>query len=317
MEDAAGKTTALIANIEKVIVGKREVVEQALISFFAAGHLLIEDAPGMGKTMLARAISKSVGVKFRRIQFTPDLLPSDITGVSIYNQKSAEFEFRHGPVFTNILLADEINRAPPRTQSSLLECMQEGQVTADGITYALGGPFFVIATQNPIELHGTYPLPEAQLDRFLMKISVGYPSTEEEIHIMNMQTKDHPINSIDTVWSAADVDASCRAVRNVYIDDVVKRYIAELTKRTRNYPDVVLGASPRGSLALMRASQSMAFIRGKDYVDPVFIKLLAKPILCHRILLSPQARMSGVTPERVVEEILNDTEAPVGIGYGR
>jgi len=317
MEGAAGRTTDLIGNIEKVIVGKREVVEHALITFLSGGHLLIEDAPGLGKTMLARAIAKSVGVKFRRIQFTPDLLPSDITGVSIYNQKSAEFEFRHGPVFTNILLADEINRATPRTQSSLLECMEEAQVTADGITYALGEPFFVIATQNPIELHGTYPLPEAQLDRFLMKISVGYPSTEEEIHIMNMQTKDHPIHSIGTVWAAADVDTARTAVRNVYIDDVVKRYIVEVVKRTRNYPDVILGASPRGCLALMRASQAMAFIRGKDYVDPVFIKLLAKPILCHRILLSPQARMSGVTPERVVEEILSDTEAPVGVGYGR
>ena len=298
-------------NIEKVIVGKRDVIDLASIALLSRGHLLIEDVPGLGKTMLARSIAGSLALVYKRVQFTPDLLPSDITGVSIFNQKNGEFEFKPGPVFTNILLADEINRTTPRTQSSLLECMEESQVTVDGSTYHLPKIFMVIATQNPIELQGTYPLPEAQLDRFFMRIKIGYPSVDQEVSIMEMQAKDHPIHSIAAVSSEEQVLAMQNKVKEVHVEKSVKTYIASIVEATRRHPHVMLGASPRGSLGLMRASQAMAALKGMDYVDPAFIKQVAKPVLAHRILVKPQSRLGGMTAEKALDEVLESIVVPV------
>lgn len=298
-------------NIEKVIVGKRDVIDLASIALLSRGHLLIEDVPGLGKTMLARAIAGSLALKYKRVQFTPDLLPSDITGVSIFNQKNNEFEFKPGPVFTNILLADEINRTTPRTQSSLLECMEESQVTVDGSTYRLPKIFMVIATQNPIELQGTYPLPEAQLDRFFMRIKIGYPSVDQEVSIMEMQAKEHPIYSIAAVSTQDQVLAMQDAVKEVHVEKSVKTYIASIVEATRRHPHVMLGASPRGSLGLMRASQAMAALKGMDYVEPSFIKQVAKPVLAHRILVKPQSRLGGITAEKALDEVLESISVPV------
>ena len=298
-------------NIEKVIVGKRDTIELAGIALLSRGHLLIEDAPGLGKTMLARAMAGSLALQYKRVQFTPDLLPSDITGVSIFNQKNGEFEFKPGPVFTNILLADEINRTTPRTQSSLLECMEESQVTADGTTYRLPKVFMVIATQNPIELQGTYPLPEAQLDRFFMRIKIGYPSVDQEVTIMEMQAKEHPIYSLSPVSTQDQLIAMQDAVKEVQIDKSIKKYIASIVEATRIHPHVMLGASPRGSLGLMRASQAMAALRGMEYVEPSLIKQVAKPVLAHRILVKPQARLGGVSSEKVIDEVLASVAVPV------
>lgn len=315
MQEFRDKIAVLTGNIESVIVGKKDVIELAVIALLCRGHLLIEDLPGLGKTMLARAMASSLALQFKRVQFTPDLLPSDITGVQIYNQKSAEFEFKPGPVFTNVLLADEINRATPRTQSSLLECMEETQVTADGKTYPLPPVFMVIATQNPIELQGTYPLPEAQLDRFFMRIKMGYSSIDEEVRMMEMQIKKHPIHSISSVLSDEDIRGMQEAVSDVYIENSVMRYIVGIMNATRTNADVLYGASPRGSLGMMRAAQAMALLRGQNYVDPSLIKVVARPVLAHRIILNPHARLRGATEEKVLEEILKTVAVPVGQKY--
>lgn len=302
---------ALSDNIEQVIVGKKEVIELAIIALLCRGHLLIEDVPGLGKTMLARTIAGSLSLDFKRVQFTPDLLPSDITGVSIYNQKSTEFDFRPGPVFTNLLLADEINRATPRTQSSLLEAMEERQVTTDSTTRPLPPVFMVIATQNPIELQGTYPLPEAQLDRFFMRLSVGYPARHEEVRVMEMQIREHPINGIKPVLSEEQLRFMQNAVAAVHIDRKLLTYIVDIVNATRKRPELQVGASPRGSIALMRAAQAMTLLKGMEFVEPTVIKNLACHVLTHRVIVKPQARLTGLTEKLVIEEILQGIPAPV------
>ncbi len=311
MNDIRGALNTFAQNIEKVIVGKRDVIDLACITLLCKGHLLIEDVPGLGKTMLARSIAGSLDLHFKRVQFTPDLLPSDITGVSLFNQKKGEFEFKPGPVFTNILLADEINRTTPRTQSSLLECMEEFQVTVDGTTYLLPQVFMVIATQNPIELQGTYPLPEAQLDRFFMRIKIGYPTVEQETTIMQMQVQGHPIASISAVSTQEQLVAMQNAVKETQVDASVKKYIASVVDATRSHPHIMLGASPRGSLALMRASQAMAALRGMPFVEPSIIKQVAKPVLAHRIIVKPQSRLGGITSEKVIDDVLGSVFVPV------
>ena len=311
MNSVQNGLAAFAQNVEKVIVGKRDVIDLASIALLSRGHLLIEDMPGLGKTMLARSIAGSLALNYKRVQCTPDLLPSDITGVSIFNQKKGEFEFRPGPVFTNILLADEINRTTPRTQSSLLESMEESQVTVDGATYGLPKVFMVIATQNPIELQGTYPLPEAQLDRFFMRIKIGYPSIDQEVSIMEMQAKEHPIHSLAAVSSEEQVLSMQDAVKKVHVEKSVKTYIAQVVEATRRHPQVMLGASPRGSLGLMRASQAMAALKGMDYVEPSFIKQVARPVLAHRILVKPQSRLGGITAEKALDEVLESIAVPV------
>jgi len=302
----------LIANVEQVIVGKREAVELAVIGLLCQGHLLIEDVPGTGKTMLARSIARSLGCSFSRIQFTPDMLPSDVTGVSIYNQATRQFEFRPGPIMAQIVLADEINRATPKTQAALLEAMEERQVTVDGVTRPLPRPFMVLATQNPIEYEGTFPLPEAQLDRFLMRIRLGYPETEDEVRILERQQFRHPIEELEQVASVEELLEAQEAVRAVYVAPRLKRYIVDLTRRTREYPDVYLGASPRGSLTLYRAGQARAAIHGRDFVLPDDVKALALPALGHRVIVGPTARMRDVTAEQIVEEILRQVPVPGG-----
>ena len=302
----------LTANIEKVIVGKHATVEMAVIGLLCEGHLLIEDVPGVGKTMLARSMAKSLGCTFRRIQFTPDMLPSDVTGVSIFNQESRQFEFRPGPVMAQVVLADEINRATPKTQAALLEAMEERQITVDGVTHALPRPFLVLATQNPIEYEGTFPLPEAQLDRFLLRLKLGYPAEEEEIRVMESQQRRHPIRGLEAVVSEAQIEAAQAAVREVFVSDAVKRYIVALVRATRRHQEVYLGASPRGSLALYRGGQARAAIRGREFVLPDDIKALAPAALAHRIILTPAARLGDVTPEQVVAEILDSTPVPGG-----
>jgi len=302
----------LIANVERVIVGKREAVELTVIGLLCQGHLLIEDVPGTGKTMLARSIARSLGCSFSRIQFTPDMLPSDVTGVSIYNQATRQFEFRPGPIMAQIVLADEINRATPKTQAALLEAMEERQVTVDGVTRPLPRPFMVLATQNPIEYEGTFPLPEAQLDRFLMRIRLGYPETEDEVRILERQQFRHPIEELEQVASVEELLEAQEAVRAVYVAPRLKRYIVDLTRRTREYPDVYLGASPRGSLTLYRAGQARAAIHGRDFVLPDDVKALAIPALGHRVIVGPTARMRDVTAEQIVEEILRQVPVPGG-----
>jgi MoxR-like ATPase len=302
----------VITNIEKVIVGKRETVELAVISLLCQGHLLIEDVPGVGKTMLARSLAKSLGCTFSRIQFTPDMLPSDVTGVSIFNQVSREFEFRSGPVMAQIVLADEINRATPKTQAALLEAMEERQVTVDGITHRLPHPFMVLATQNPIEYEGTFPLPEAQLDRFLLRVALGYPQADEEVNVLERQQYSHPINSLEQVVSEEEVNRAQEAVKDVYVAPGVKRYIVELTRRTRDYPEVYLGASPRGSLTLFRSGQARAALKGRDYVLPDDVKALAEPSLGHRVILGPAARLRDLSTGEVVEDLLSTVPVPGG-----
>lgn len=300
----------LIDNIEKVIVGKRKVIELLLVGLISNGHILIEDIPGMGKTMLAKSLAKSINAKFGRIQFTPDLLPSDITGSSMYIQKTGEFEFKKGPVFANIILADEINRTTPRTQSSLLECMEEYQVTADGKTYFLSKPFFVIATQNPIEYFGTYPLPEAQIDRFLMKINVGYPSQSEESIILTRQKISHPIESLNAVLELSDILNIQAKVKKVEITPEMVAYIIKLVSLTRNIDDIKLGGSPRASLGLMHASRALALLKGRDYVTPDDVATLAPHVLRHRLVSSPKAKISGITPDDIIAKILNSVAVP-------
>ncbi|MBX6771255.1 MAG: MoxR family ATPase [Chloroflexi bacterium] len=301
----------VISNVEKVIIGKRSEVELAFIALMCQGHVLIEDVPGVGKTVLARALARSVGCSFRRIQFTPDLLPSDITGVSVYNQKTGEFEFRPGPIVAQVVLADEINRATPKTQSALLECMEERQVTVDGVTYALPRPFVVLATQNPIEYEGTFPLPEAQLDRFLLRINLGYPQHRDEMAILERQQVQHPIEELGEVISATDLLELQQIVRrDVYVDDLVREYIVSIVSETRSHADVYLGASPRGSIALYRASQARAALLGRDYVLPDDVKALAVPTLSHRLIVNPGARIKHTETATIVQEILESVPVP-------
>lgn len=304
----------LIANIERVIVGKREAIELVVIGLLCQGHLLIEDVPGTGKTMLARSIARSLGCSFSRIQFTPDMLPSDVTGVSIYNQATRQFEFRSGPIMAQIVLADEINRATPKTQAALLEAMEERQITVDGVTRPLPRPFMVLATQNPIEYEGTFPLPEAQLDRFFLRIRLGYPAAEDEIRILERQQYRHPIDELERVALVEELLQAQEAIRSVYVAPAVKRYIVELTRRTREYPDIYLGASPRGSLTLYRAGQARAALYGRDFVLPDDVKALALPALGHRVIVGPTARMRDVTAEEMIEEILRKVPVPGGEG---
>jgi len=297
-------------NVERVIVGKRHEVRMTVIALLCEGHLLIEDVPGVGKTMLARSIAKSIGCSFRRIQFTPDMLPSDVTGVSVFNQKTREFEFRPGPVMAQIVLADEINRATPKTQSALLEAMEERQITVDGITYPMEAPFLVLATQNPIEYEGTFPLPEAQIDRFMMRVSLGYPAAVDEMKILESQRQRHPIQDIGQVVSAAELLAAQDAVRRVYADDLIKEYIVELANATRHHPDVYLGVSPRGSLALYKATRAYAALQGRDYVIPDDVKALLDATFAHRLIISPSARIKNVDAEAVVEQIAGSVPVP-------
>jgi len=300
----------LIHNVEQVIIGKRDAIELVIVGLLARGHMLIEDVPGVGKTMMARSLARSLGCSFGRIQFTPDMLPSDVTGVSIFNQKTREFEFRPGPVMAQIVLTDEINRATPKTQAALLEAMQELQVTVDGITHPLPEPFLVLATQNPIEYEGTFPLPEAQLDRFLMRIRLGYPSSEAEIAILESQRYIHPVTQVEQVIPVAELITAQEALKDVYLDRLVKEYIVDMVEQTRNHPDIYLGSSPRGSLALYRTGQAWAAMRGRDYVLPDDIKKLAIPTLAHRLIVSPAARLKDVTGETVMQEILSALRVP-------
>jgi MoxR-like ATPase len=313
LQDTASPTLAarrIIENVSKVIVGKTSVIEQALATLVADGHMLVEDVPGVGKTMLAKSIAISIGCSFKRIQFTPDLLPSDVTGISVYNQSNGEFEFREGPVMAQVVLADEINRATPKTQSALLEAMEENQVTVDGVTHRLESPFLVMATQNPIEYEGTFPLPEAQLDRFLMRISLGYPEFMEEMAIIEHQEKVHPIESLQPVSTPEEVISLQEAAKLVYVDQLVRRYIVSLSEATRSHREVSLGASPRASLGLFRTSRALALMRDRDYVIPDDVKLLAPAVMAHRLVLSPSARMRGVSSADVVTDLLSTVPVP-------
>ncbi len=302
----------LFANLEKVIVGKRNAMELIVIGLLGQGHVLIEDVPGVGKTVMARSLAKSLGCTFSRLQFTPDMLPSDVTGVSVYNQQKRQFEFRPGPIFGQVVLADEINRATPKTQAALLEAMDEHQVTVDGQTHPLPAPFMVLATQNPIEYEGTFPLPEAQLDRFLLKVRLGYPRRAEEVRVLEEQQLQHPLENIGAIVSEKEVLAASQAVKKVYVSSSIKHYVVDLVQRTRDSADVYLGASPRGSLALARAGQCLAALRGRDHVLPDDIKSLAAPVLAHRIILNPAARLHDLTPEKVIQEVVANVPAPGG-----
>ncbi|HVB61370.1 MAG TPA: MoxR family ATPase [Ktedonobacteraceae bacterium] len=319
-QDLATAVQRVIGNVEKVIVGKGEAVAFSLIAVICRGHVLIEDVPGVGKTVLTKAIARSIGCTFKRIQFTPDLLPSDVTGVSIYNQKTGNFEFRPGPILAQIVLSDEINRATPKTQSALLEAMEESQVTVDGISYQLPQPFMVMATQNPIEYEGTFPLPEAQLDRFMMNISLGYPKPADEMNILDSQQHHHPLDDLEQIMTAEELIQIQQQVRAIHVDPSIREYIVAITNATRGHANIYLGASPRGSLALFRAAQALAAMRGRGYVIPDDVKLLAKPTLAHRMIVTPAARVRSITSTAILEEILEAVPVPgawVGGGKGR
>jgi MoxR-like ATPase len=309
--DVAATASKVVANMEKVIIGKRPQLALALAAYLCEGHILLEDVPGVAKTMFARALARSVGCTFKRLQCTPDLLPTDVTGVSVFNQKTAEFEFRPGPVFAQTLLADEINRATPRTQAALLEAMGERRVSVDGQTYVLKPPFLVVATQNPVDQEGTFPLPEAQLDRFLIRLSLGYPSFEEESKMLTRLQKGHPIDDLNPVVSAQDVISAQEEVRNIHIDDKIKKYILDIVHHSREHEDILLGGSPRASIALFRTAQALAAISGRDFVIPDDVKRMAQPVLAHRIILKPESRLRKQTPAKVVAELVGDAKVPI------
>lgn len=310
MADIQATANRIVENVEHVIVGKRQAVQLTVLGLLCQGHILIEDVPGVGKTVLAKSIARSVGCKFQRIQFTPDMLPSDVTGVSVFNQKTREFEFRPGPIHAQIVLVDEINRATPKTQSALLEAMEERQVTVDGRTYPLESPFMVLATQNPIEYEGTFPLPEAQLDRFMLRIRLGYPGKEEEIEILDRQQYRHPVNALEQVLTVEEFREAQAAVKDVYVDQLVKEYIITIVRQTREHPDVYLGSSSRGALAIYRLGQARAALLGRDYVLPDDVKALAGPALGHRIIVGPAARIKDIEPEQIVHDIVDQTAVP-------
>ena len=310
MNDVTAVAKRIIANVEKVIVGKRRQVILSLVAWFSEGHILLEDVPGVAKTVLARALAASVGCRFKRVQCTPDLLPSDVTGASIFNQKTSEFEFRPGPIFAQIVLADEINRTTPRTQAALLEAMAEGRVTVDGVTHDLSPPFLVIATQNPIDHEGTFPLPEAQLDRFLLRFSIGYPTMEEELRMLGMLQHEHPLSQLKPVVTADQIVACQKAVRDIHVAEKVRSYLTELVHATRNHEDLRLGGSPRASIALFRASQAMAAIHGRRFVQPDDVKLVAESVLTHRMILRPESRLRKMTAADVVSEVLEMVPVP-------
>jgi MoxR-like ATPase len=312
MTDIQSFGNKLLINLEKVIVGKRQVIETIIVGLLCQGHVLIEDVPGVGKTVLARSLAKSLGCSFNRLQFTPDMLPSDVTGVSIFDQSKRVFEFRPGPVFAQIVLVDEINRATPKTQAALLESMEEKQVTVDGITHLLPSPFMVLATQNPIEYEGTFPLPEAQLDRFLLRVRLGYPNPTDEIEILDRQQLQHPIESLEAVIAVEELREAMKEIKKIYVSKPIKRYLVDLVNRTRQSADVYLGASPRGSLALFRTGQAVAALAGRDFVLPDDIKSLAVPVLAHRVIVGPAARLRELSVEKIVEEILENLPVPGG-----
>lgn len=304
----------IVDEVEKAIVGKRQMVELAVLTLLCDGHLLIEDIPGVGKTTLAKALARAIGGKFRRIQFTPDLLPADVTGTNVFNPKTLGFELHPGPVFANVVLADEINRATPKTQSSLLECMEERQVTIDGVSHPLPKPYFVIATQNNVEMLGTYPLPEAQMDRFFIRLSLGYPSARDEVMILSRQQQEHPLQHVQQVAEPEQIVQAQEQIRAVFVHDSVRSYIVEVVNATRRHPHVQLGASPRGSLNLMHASQAYAVLQGRDYVLPDDVKAVAKAVLSHRLILKPEARVRGIDATQVVDEALQQVVVPIGAG---
>ncbi|MDE5416213.1 AAA family ATPase [Alkalihalobacterium chitinilyticum] len=310
MANVRDRLVEALDNIERVVVGKRKEVELSMVALLSGGHVLLEDVPGVGKTMMVKAIAKTLGAEFKRIQFTPDLLPSDVTGVSIYNQKTMSFEFRPGPIMANIVLADEINRTSPKTQAALLESLEEGHVTIDGETIRLKQPFFVMATQNPIEYAGTYPLPEAQLDRFLFKLKLGYPSFAEELDVLERIEKGHPIEKLETVLSLEEVIEIQQKVKDIYVDELVKNYILTIVSETRENRGIRLGVSPRGSIAIMKASQAYAFLQGRDYVIPDDIKLLAPYTFSHRILLKTDMSMAKMTSEQLIKNMLDKIPVP-------
>jgi MoxR-like ATPase len=312
MSEVQNFTNQVIANVEKVIIGKRASIELVLVALLCEGHVLLEDVPGSGKTMLARAVATSLGMSFKRIQCTPDLMPNDVTGVSIFNQKNGEFDFRAGPIFTNILLADEVNRATPRTQSALLEAMQEQQVTVDGITRELPRPFLVLATQNPIEYEGTFPLPEAQLDRFLIRLSLGYPSPQDERQILINLWREHPITLLEQAVRGSDLLRLQKLVWDVHVDETLQNYIVALAGATRSHPDLALGISPRGSLALFKTAQALAAVRGRDHVIPDDIKYLAPVTLSHRLILKPEAELRGRSAADILQDVLDNTALELG-----
>ena len=310
MDDPRSVALRIIENVEKVIVGKNEELKLIVTGLLCQGHVLIEDVPGVGKTVLARALARSTGCSFKRIQFTPDLLPSDVTGVSIYNQKTGDFEFRAGPIVSQVVLADEINRATPKTQSALLEAMEEHQTTVDGLTHKLPSPFMVLATQNPIEYEGTFPLPEAQLDRFLIRVHLGYPSATDEVIIMDRQQMRHPVEEVEQVTDASEILRLQEAVKGIYMDALIKQYIVQLVEATRKHEAAYLGASPRGSLALYRTSQAFALMAGRDFVIPDDIKALAYAALGHRVIVSPAARVKNITSANIVNDCLTRIPVP-------
>ena len=310
MPSVSSTAKQIITNVEKVVIGKRQEVIIALVAWLSEGHVLLEDVPGVAKTMLARALAQSVGCRFNRVQCTPDLLPNDITGASVFNPKTTEFEFRPGPLFAQILLADEINRTTPRTQAALLEAMAEGRVSIDGKTYALEKPFFVIGTQNPVDHEGTFPLPEAQLDRFLVRLSLGYPGIKDEGEMLDRLRESHPVESLEPVVTAEDVVECQTAVREIHMDPKVRDYILQLIHHSRDHDDVSLGGSPRASIALYRASQAMAAVRGRDFVQPDDVKRMIAPVLTHRILVRAESRLRKITADSIVAEIVESVPVP-------
>ncbi|MFZ4506700.1 MAG: AAA family ATPase [Fimbriimonas sp.] len=314
VSEIAQKAQAMVAEVERVIVGKNTTVKRAVTALLCNGHLLIEDIPGVGKTTLAKALARTIGGDFRRIQFTPDLLPADITGSAIYSQKSEEFEFRAGPIFGNVVLVDEINRATPKTQSSLLEAMEERQVTTDGETRPLPKPFFVIATQNAVEMTGTYPLPEAQLDRFFARISLGYPSKDDEMAILREQQVSHPIELVQKVVDLSELMEMQSAIRDVFVHETIRDYIVQIVRATRESNQLIMGSSPRGSLHLMRGAQARAVLEGADFVRPDDVKAMAAPILAHRCLPRAELRAKGQTTDNVIEHLITIVPAPVPVG---